>query len=117
MISSVAEQQIAQPQAAAPSLFRVEKVDANPQNNAATVTIGLTTPTASSDVAFLHLRSFDAKKLAIAEASKKGIPNPGVQQTGNPYPVDAKGDRLFKLDAQSVIHSWRTDILVQARLF
>ncbi len=115
MISSTAEQQqIAQPAAAAPSPFRVVNVVPDANNKVATVTIALSTPTSSPDVAFLRLKSFDAKKIAIAEASKKGIPAPGVQQAGNPYPVDKDGNRMIKMAADSVIHSWQADIVIAA---
>lgn len=117
MISSAAEQQqIAQPSEAAPSLFRVEKVATDPTNMLATVTLGLTEPTNSSDKAFLHLKSFDAKKLALAEASKRGLASPGVQTTGNPYPVDNEGNRIARMTKESVIHSWRIDITAAARM-
>lgn len=117
MISSAAEQQqIAQPVAAAPSLFKVENVTTDPTNTSATVTLGLAEPTSSSDKAFLHLKSFDAKKLALAEASKRGLASPGVQITHNPYPIDNEGNRIVHMTKESVIHSWRIDIIAAARM-
>lgn len=119
MMSSAAEQQqqqIAQPQPAAPSLFQVINVAVDPTNTTAVVTIGLATPTNSPDVAFHQLKGFDAKKLSLAEASKRGIASPGVQQTGNPYPVDSAGNRITKMSKEASIHSWCIDITTTARM-
>lgn len=62
-----------------------------------------------------ELSSAATRNAAIKAAADLGLPDPRVQMTGSPYPVDAEG-KLIERPLEQQIAKYRIDIPVTRRL-
>lgn len=68
-----------------------------------------------SSIAYAELQGPDARKLAIANAAQRGVPDPRINNTVVIYPVDGEGKEISDPVAQKIA-AYRGDIPITRRL-